>query len=311
MRNLNTLRALFSFFYCPVFYQLGQVCAEETWSLVTICEISETKRIYRWETFISGMVHPGKGRHRETRQDNRDQLGCLFFSCCCVCWGISPRVCLKLFNMTTKAQTETPTKHKTYHNHMITEQEIWVYGSLQNANCCEVFSDHRKQTFETPQLVWFSTICPYYQWCHSNCSTCNFWSWCFSCVLLVIFMLDFHQKAETLCLKMLYVSWWIKSLPKSHTISFLLAFLWVYISVNKVSLPVTRALVRTRTTIEKYIFHSQRIHKPRQLHSTHTSSYIENSACLLNPPEPLPTISSSPLSPLFCVIWNTKCSVPT
>ena len=52
----------------------------------------------------------------------------------------------------------------------------------------------------------------------------------------------------------------------------------VYVAVNKVNLPVIRALVRTRTTIEKYIFHSQRIHKPRQLHSTYTSSYIQNSA---------------------------------
>lgn len=68
----------------------------------------------------------------------------------------------------------------------------------------------------------------------------------------------------------------------SDTISFflacLLAFLPVNIAVNKVNLPVTRALVRTRTTIEKYIFHSQRIHKPRQLHSTYTSSHIQNRA---------------------------------
>lgn len=135
---------------------------------------------------------------------------------------------------------------------------------------------------------------------------------CFFCMFEIVLMPKSHNKLKMYGFTVVYVrsSYYFRhilflSCPLARFLTGL------YIAVNKVNLPVTRALVRTRTTIEKYIFHSQRIHKPRQLHSTYTSSYIENRAWLHNPPEPLPTINSSPLSPLFGVIWNSKCSVPT
>lgn len=79
-------------------------------------------------------------------------------------------------------------------------------------------------------------------------------------------------------------------------------------------LPVTRALVRTRTTTERYIFRSQQIHKKKPKTKTDkraarsAANYIVHRALVRSPPEPSPTSASSPL---FCVIRNSKCSVPT
>ncbi len=103
---------------------------------------------------------------------------------------------------------------------------------------------------------------------------------CFSCMFDIILMPVFHNKLKMYCFTVVYVrsSYYLRHiLFLSCLLACFLTFL-LYIAVNKVNLPVTRALVRTRTTMEKYIFHSQRIHKPRQLHSTYTSSYIENRA---------------------------------
>lgn len=108
-----------------------------------------------------------------------------------------------------------------------------------------------------------------------------------------IFHIVFHPTVNSKCV----ASEWAHGLLL--TSSLISRFVLVSIPVIKVNLPATRALVRTRTTTEKNIFHSQRIHKPRQLHSTYTSNCTENRARLHSPPEPLPT-----LTPLLFLLFS-------
>lgn len=154
---------------------------------------------------------------------------------------------------------------------------------------------------EVIETTWLKSNCRMHLLCCSfryfgAVKTCRCENHAKSCPVSSIFHIIFHTKVPQYTQN----AW----LPSEHaddrSLSCLtVLFVLVSIAVIKVNLPATRALVRTRTTTEKNIFPGQRIHKPRQLHSTYTSNYTGNRARLHSPPEPLHT-----LTPLLFLLFS-------